>query len=400
MALAVHLPDVQTCLAGVPQAGGSTDLAAAAAAGQLCALLESVCRMELAVEQHLSTLPTAGPSARVDSTIASRQLLGLRTISDTVPLLMIPLRHGHSSQSNQAVAPFVERIMTQVSPGSKHCKQLCSLLTTMLKVAGHNDSKAVAAPLEGDARSEYQMGGKGFLIRGVVEVVCAFLAAATARVTACQEGSAAGSSTRSMSGSKECAASLNVAGMLSLLSLLGRCCLQMVHTYAPGYALDGQHPEAVDYQLGSCVRASTGWLSAGSNAAQAAALGYDAQGVLECLRSAATALETALALVHTSPDAAMSKISAQLRTVGRVLTSFALPSVCNNPACRSFSGTSESSLVQGSSSRCSSCRAARYCSIGCQHAAWKQHKPVCKALAAAAAASAASAAGPSKPMAV
>ena len=52
---------------------------------------------------------------------------------------------------------------------------------------------------------------------------------------------------------------------------------------------------------------------------------------------------------------------------------------CNNPRCVNLGMVSEVQLVMGTSSRCSGCRAAAYCSRRCQVAHWKQgHKEVCK----------------------
>ena len=76
----------------------------------------------------------------------------------------------------------------------------------------------------------------------------------------------------------------------------------------------------------------------------------------------------------------------QLQETGRMLTSIAVPHFCNNPACANLSGPTEVQLVSGRSCVCAGCTAARYCGRACQRAAWKQHKPVCEALAAAAAA--------------
>lgn len=58
---------------------------------------------------------------------------------------------------------------------------------------------------------------------------------------------------------------------------------------------------------------------------------------------------------------------------------------CNYPGCVDLSGLSEVECGGGSMSRCSGCKAVRYCSKACQKAHWAQgHKAVCQALQAAA----------------
>jgi hypothetical protein len=84
----------------------------------------------------------------------------------------------------------------------------------------------------------------------------------------------------------------------------------------------------------------------------------------------------------------MAVIPARLQTAGYALTSLAVPHCCNNPACTNTAGPSEAQLVIGGSNLCGGCRVARYCSRSCLRQHWGQHKPVCKALAAAAAAQA------------
>jgi hypothetical protein len=56
-----------------------------------------------------------------------------------------------------------------------------------------------------------------------------------------------------------------------------------------------------------------------------------------------------------------------------------LPAVCNNPKCEGLSGVSEAAAA------CKACAVCmcRYCSVTCQRADWKRHKPACKRLAAA-----------------
>jgi hypothetical protein len=78
----------------------------------------------------------------------------------------------------------------------------------------------------------------------------------------------------------------------------------------------------------------------------------------------------------------------QLQATGGMLCNIAVPHFCNNPACWNISGATEVQLVSGRSCICAGSCTARYCGRDCQRAASKQHKPVCKALAAAAAAAA------------
>jgi hypothetical protein len=85
-------------------------------------------------------------------------------------------------------------------------------------------------------------------------------------------------------------------------------------------------------------------------------------------------------------EASLAALIRQLQVVGGLLTSIAVPHFCNNPACGHVSGPTDVQLVSGRSCMCAGCLTARYCGRDCQRAAWKQHKPVCKALAAAAAA--------------
>jgi hypothetical protein len=84
-------------------------------------------------------------------------------------------------------------------------------------------------------------------------------------------------------------------------------------------------------------------------------------------------------------DASLAALVQQLQATGAMLGSIAVPHFCNNPACANLSGPTDVRLVSGRSCICAGCRIARYCGRTCQRAAWKQHKPVCKELAAAAA---------------
>jgi hypothetical protein len=93
----------------------------------------------------------------------------------------------------------------------------------------------------------------------------------------------------------------------------------------------------------------------------------------------------------TAAAAAIRELVQRLRAVGAAAGAIPVGSFCNNSGCVNVCGPSEVMLVSGRTNLCAGCRTARYCGRGCQGQAWKQHKPVCKALAAAAAAAAAGA---------
>jgi hypothetical protein len=91
----------------------------------------------------------------------------------------------------------------------------------------------------------------------------------------------------------------------------------------------------------------------------------------------------------SSSKSADEALTAALQQAGSALCCMAVPCLCNNPGCTNISGPTELSLVPKGSGRCAGCRVAHYCCRACQTEHWKQHKPVCSALAAAAAAAAA-----------
>ena len=344
-----------TLLCSDAAAAGRSASATAAAAGQLCVLLELMCRAEMSVTQHYSAIKAAAPSRGSSSSTAQPHYLDAdRLYNVSNNLITWNLVTAFTDDPNINVGPLVHPIIAHSSPGSKPVKQLCSLLSTLLKVARHVSSKKPTPVLQ---LTDSQFGSMLFgrdhsktydvLLREiarVIKVTCAVAESCTAR----QVASAAGSS----SSSSDAASPADVSGMMVLLVLLGRCCLQLgalTTAVSPtGCTLEA----AMRYYLDSAVRASTGWLSACSNAAQLGALGYDAETVLECLRKAAAVSDTVRSDRHASMSArqaAVSQLQEQLLAVGRALTSFAHPSACNNPACMSFSGPSEASLVQGNS---------------------------------------------------
>jgi len=121
--------------------------------------------------------------------------------------------------------------------------------------------------------------------------------------------------------------------------------------------------------------------------AQLSAAGFSSwEAIPAQLQPVADAAE-ALGMPDGSPPShdQVSTAAELMTTLGLSLNSLPFPTACNNPRCSNLSGQSELLLVSGRSNMCAGCLVARYCSRDCQRQHWKQHKPVCKALAAAAA---------------
>jgi hypothetical protein len=133
------------------------------------------------------------------------------------------------------------------------------------------------------------------------------------------------------------------------------------------------------------------WLQAGSTSEQLAAAGYRPLSILQQLGQVVESSEAVFTITHSmqADEATILAAVQQYRATGLALCSFAVSCVCNNPGCFNMSGPSALHLVSGCSCLCGGCRTARFCSHTCLRACWKQHKPVCEALAAAAATAAA-----------
>lgn len=156
---------------------------------------------------------------------------------------------------------------------------------------------------------------------------------------------------------------------------------------APSYTIQKKNPV---HQCSSAVSCCLKWLQHGSNTAQLAAAGYDADMLLQQLLDTTAALEPltqqkAPVGVTVASSVAGSAVE-QLQMLGGALGALAHPHACNNIGCTSLLGPSERQLVGGRGTSCSGCRTARYCGKQCQKQHWKQHKPFCKAIAAVAAA--------------
>jgi hypothetical protein len=166
--------------------------------------------------------------------------------------------------------------------------------------------------------------------------------------------------------------------------------LLYVHSVA-NVCIPGMRQEAVTLRgerLESLVGMMSGWVGGLESAAclgQLAAAGCSPQQLQQQLDALLAAQPRTL---QELTEASLAALVQQLQVTGRMLCSIAVPHFCNNLVCGNISGPTEVRLVSGRSCLCAGCLTARYCGRDCQRAAWKQHKPVCKALAAAAAAAA------------
>jgi hypothetical protein len=219
-------------------------------------------------------------------------------------------------------------------------------------------------------------------------------------------------------GSSTCA-----AAALPWLVLLGRCCYAcaaLVHHWQGQFPSGGPSAGLQQLQwtlhherdltkrlllLQGTLADVVQWLAAADTVQQLSGLRYQPQVLQQQLAAATEALPSLIegldpayhppANWPSAVAAALKEVQGQLQAAARVLACFAIPYACNNPVCSNLAGRSEANLVGGRSCICAGCRTARYCGRACQRAAWRQHKPVCKALVAAAAAPAAAAAATS-----
>jgi hypothetical protein len=293
--------------------------------------------------------------------------------------------------------------------------QLFGLLCSLLKV--YNSSQSSRRILEVMARQR-TVGSNGMW-----DVSTAVLAAASAVMKAAMDSGLSRTSPTTTSSSSSTGGSSAVAAVLPWLVLLGRCCgacALLVQHWQGHLHLDGPaNPNSYQtilwdmyrsevaknlQQLRSSLARVVQWLAAAGTVQQLAALGYQPQDMQQQLAAATGALgnltndlravdmcaddANLLTGVNSTAGGVFTDIQRQLQAAGSVLACFAIPHACNNPACSNLCGPSEARLVGGRSCICAGCNTARYCGKACQRATWRQHKPVCQALAAATAAAA------------
>jgi hypothetical protein len=299
--------------------------------------------------------------------------------------------------------------------GSREQQQLFSLLCTLLKLGG-----ALGPAEQTDAEE--------------VRLAAALAAASFAKLYAAQAaaGSAAAaagdaSADSSSRGRGECEGKDHpaVATLLPWLVLFGRVCLQWAVQLqwrlqgieglpaAAGVVQEGVEQGTVMEKLGvqdtldvfftaradprgdsllicMLLTAVAAPLQDSRVQENLAAAGFE-QGTLPVKLQATAAAATAAAAAEGADSSELQReLVQQVRQLGLALTSLPISEVCSNPFClishdAAAAGPSELNLVKGSGKACSGCRVARYESKTCQAKHWKQHKSVCKALAAAAA---------------
>jgi hypothetical protein len=118
-------------------------------------------------------------------------------------------------------------------------------------------------------------------------------------------------------------------------------------------------------------------------------------GAAPAVAAAAAARAPAGAAPSTSATAAAAGTSGlqsmvqELQAVGAGFSNIAVRTMCNNPSCSNVSRPTELQLVSRRGCLRGGWCSARYCCKDCQQQHWKQHRPVCRCLAAAAATTAA-----------
>ena len=345
-----------------------------------CKLLQDCVRM---------AVPAAAAAA--EGVHAPFSSLGRTTVAilGSIALLLKALRGGTTNDSLVAGGGDLS---------SHDDMQLFGLLCSLLKVYSIGSERFMPVATIFITNSCYRAETEDDISTAVVAVVTTMVNAAL---------QAGYDSSSSNAGSRNCTAAL------PWLVLLGRCCFACAALTQ--YLQDNQGSGGTGFSsqdllwlacredlfknlqlLRPSLDSVLEWLAAADTAQQLTALGYQPQGLRQQLAAAVEALPTLGSLRNSDLSAqrrypgpeVLRDVQEQLQAAGRVLACFAIPHACNNPACSKLGESSEAQLVGGRTCICAGCLTARYCGRACQRAAWRQHKPVCKALAAAATAAA------------
>lgn len=282
-------------------------------------------------------------------------------------------------------------------PGSAGDTKLVGLMCSLLKYHGRIGWQQYrSVQLE-------QQQQQGVISSPATDLLAVVAYAATAMLAAL---AAATSSKPTAAGGVQATKQLRRAKrVLPWLALFGRCCLQWSGQLQqlPASALSAQPPanhscqlsverelHVVPHDAEFCVLVEfqaglRQWLSCGTLPRLVAA-GYPITPVLRQLEAAATALSdvwTAQGPQSATGTDRMSLLVDAMESLGQGLCALPVTLLCNNPACVSVSGPSETAAVSGRNCMCGACRVAHYCCRDCQRQHWKEHKPACKALVAA-----------------
>ena len=368
----------QNALGGVLQAPVS--LAECCKLLQDCVRLVATARAAVAGTAAAAAAAAAAAPSNSSGDVTSRMLLAVTNLFG-----------GVARQPNTSVlvvsGPLVAAAGNVSSP---EALQLFGLLCSMLKLYSSSSSN-IDDKMAGNTSVEQQ--NISTAVSSMVRIALTQGSAAHGAHTSSSSTADAGSCT----------------AVLPWLVLLGRCCwgaATLLQDWQVNLDSDGlpDSLQGIQWIMDRCVLVHNlqllqsslagvvKWLAAAGTVQQLTALGYQPQDVQQQLVGAADALlPLCTDLMTTDPfGGTMGEIlkagQQQLQAAGKVLACFAMPHACNNLACSNVWGPSEALLVGGRSCICAGCLTARYCGRACQRATWRQHKPVCKALAAAAAA--------------
>jgi len=402
-------------------------VAATTAAGDVCAVLEAVVRTELTAAAQPVNDGTSSSSNTCGDNGKDAGMLSysLRSLPDYILEEDAP-----GWRVGPLVDPVVWLIGVNLSPApsrrqqqrQEHQKQLYGLLFSALKLV-------TGGPQHGPAAVLYR-GVSSRCINPICQAASNIITAGLQRLQRRQQqqqqqadsqhwqegvcnrppgketaasAAAATTSSSTLAGSNPAAAdsiTTNFAAdMLPCLTILGRCCLCCAEQMQQPQE-DAHWEVLMLYTCECCLKAAVcsvrALLSSSTVVKQLDLLGYrdvtrhltqqleTVEGFL--MRLTEQQQRSGASVICYRDQGARETARQQHQALGSTLTCFAVPLACNNPDCKNVSGTREAQLVGGRSCICGGCRTARYCSKACQSQHWKQHKPVCRALAAAAAA--------------